>query len=135
MSKPVPIPTPETARYWEGCRAHELVLPRCGRCGRFVFYPRPACPYCGLDDEMEWVRTSGRGRLASYVIQHVPAPGYEDETPFVIALVALEEGVTMLSNIVGVEPAPESLKLGMELEVAFEERGELAVPVFRPVSR
>lgn len=132
MSKPVPIPTPETARYWDGCRDHQLLLQRCERCERYVFYPRAACPFCGLDDALEWVAASGRGRLSSFIVQHVPAPGYEDETPFVIALVELEEGVTMLSNVVGIEPDPDRLELGMALEVDFEDRGELAVPVFRP---
>jgi uncharacterized OB-fold protein len=130
-SKPVPRPTPETQPYWDGARAGALRIQRCTACGRFYFYPRPFCPRCWSSD-VEWVAVSGRARLHSYVINHRPAPGFDEEAPYAIAVVELEEGPRMMSSIVGVEATPESLVLDMDLEVAFEDRDGICVPVFRP---
>jgi uncharacterized OB-fold protein len=78
------------------------------------------------------VQASGRATLHSYVINHIAAPGFEGETPYVIAAVELEEGPRMMSNIVGVAPDPELLVLDMPLEVTFEQRAGVALPMFRP---
>ena len=131
--KPVPRPTPETAPYWEGAKRGELVIQACRSCSQHYFYPRPACPHCGSAD-VEWVRASGRGRLHTYVINHRPAPGFEEDAPYAIAVVELEEGPRLMTNIVGIENTPENLVLDMALEVDFEARGEWSVPVFRPAS-
>ena len=130
-TKPIPNATPETQPYWDGARAGELRIQRCTDCGEFYFYPRPFCPRCGSAD-VEWVAVSGRATLHSYVINHRPAPGFEDEAPYAIAVVALEEGPRMMTNIVGIENTPENLVLDMDLEVTFQERGDVCVPVFRP---
>jgi uncharacterized OB-fold protein len=129
--KPIPMPTPETQPYWDGARAGELRVQRCNACREHYFYPRPFCPRCGSAD-VAWVAVSGRARLHSYVISHRAAPGFEDEAPYAIAVVALEEGPRLMTNIVDVENTPEHLVLDMELEVAFQERGDQCVPVFRP---
>jgi uncharacterized OB-fold protein len=77
---------------------------------------------------------SGRARLESYVINHRPAPGFEG--PYSIAVVALEEGPRMLTNVVGCPQTPESLVLDMSLEVVFEPvSDEIALPLFRPARR
>lgn len=75
---------------------------------------------------------SGRATLYSYVISHLPTPGFS--SPFVLAVVELSEGPRLLTNIVGVEPQPELLSLDMDLEVVFEPLGDLAVPLFRPAT-
>lgn len=75
---------------------------------------------------------SGRGTLHTYVINHRPAPGFEDDAPYAVAVVELEEGPRLMSNIVGIENTPENLVLDMDLEVTFEQRGDVAVPVFQP---
>lgn len=129
--KPVPKPTPETQPFWDGTAAGELRIQRCLTCERHYFYPRPNCPRCG-GDQVEWVRVSGRATLYSYVINHRPAPGFEDEAPYAIAVVELEEGVRMMTNIVGVPNVPEQLPLDMELRVVFERRGDVCVPLFEP---
>jgi uncharacterized OB-fold protein len=131
--KPVPRPTPETAPYWEGARRGELLVQRCLACAQYYFYPRTRCPHCGSAD-VEWVGTSGRGRLHTYLISHRPAPGFEDDPPYAIAVVELDEGPRMMCNIVGVENTPENLVIDMPLEVTFDDRGEWSVPVFRPTS-
>ncbi|MBI2935551.1 MAG: Zn-ribbon domain-containing OB-fold protein [Chloroflexi bacterium] len=130
--KPLPRPTPETQPYWDGCKRHELLLPRCLDCGRFHFYPRALCPHC-WSRNLEWVKATGRGKLYSYVINHRPAPGFEQDAPYVIAVVELDEGVRLMSNIVGVEPDPAKLPLDMPLEAVFEDISpEVSLPKFRP---
>ncbi|NUS09109.1 MAG: Zn-ribbon domain-containing OB-fold protein, partial [Nonomuraea sp.] len=111
--------------------AGELRIQRCQTCARHYFYPRPSCPHCGSDD-VEWVRATGRATLYSYVINHRPAPGFEGEGPYAIAVVELEEGVRMMTNIVGVANTPDDLPLDMELQVVFEQRGDVHVPLFEP---
>lgn len=129
--KAAPKPTPETAPYWEAANREELQIQQCNACGRHYFYPRNACPRCGSTD-VTWVTVSGRGRLHTYLINHRPAPGFENEAPYAIAVVELEEGPRMMANIVGVPNTPEELELDMPLEVRFEARGEQMVPVFTP---
>ena len=131
--KATPKPTPETAPYWEAANRRELQIQRCNPCSRHYFYPRTACPLCGSTD-VAWVTVSGRGRLHTYLINHRPAPGFEDAAPYAIAVVELEEGPRMMANIVGVSNTPEELELDMPLEVRFEPRGEQMVPVFTPAA-
>lgn len=131
-TKALPTPTPETAPYWEGARAGELRIQRCRACTQAYFYPRPYCPQCGSAD-VEWFVASGRATLASYIISERAAPGFD--APYAIAIVELEEGPRMMTNIVEVEPTPERLVLDMALEVRFEDRGEITVPVFAPAGQ
>lgn len=125
----VPVIYPETQFYWDGAKAGKLLLNRCTPCERAYFPPRRFCPRCGSRD-VSVMSASGRGRLYSYIINALPAPGYEP--PFVVAVVELDEGVRMVSNIVDCPPEPEALRLDMPLEVTFETRGDVVVPQFRP---
>jgi uncharacterized OB-fold protein len=129
--RPLPYPSPETQPYWEACKRNELVLPFCRTCERFFFYPRPFCPACfGWD--VEWRQTSGRGRIYTFAIQYRPqAPGFEP--PYVTAIVQLDEGPRMLTNIIDVEPDPASIHCDMPVEVVFKEQNdEITLPLFRP---
>ena len=127
--RPLPQPTPETQHFWDGTNAGELRLQRCAVCGHVYFPPRPLCPACS-SREVGVFAASGRGKLLSYVINHRPHPSFE--SPYAIALVELEEGPTMMSNIVECAQTPEALVLDMPLVVTFEEHDELAIPLFRP---
>lgn len=118
--------------YWDMAAKHELWLPKCVDTGRFFFPPREHSPFTG--GEIAWERVSGRATLASYVINHRPAPGYEDQGPYVIALVELEEGPRLASNLLEIAADPAVLKIGMALEVTFEERGPITMPQFRPAA-
>lgn len=130
-AKATPSPTPETLPYWEAAARGELSLPFCPSCDAYVFYPRGSCPRCwGI--ELTWRTLSGNGRLHSYLISHVPAPGFEEDVPYAIAIVELDEGPRMMSGIRGVPQTPEALTLDMPLVVDFEARGEWSIPVFRP---
>jgi uncharacterized protein len=125
-----PAPTPETEHFWAGTLAGELRIQHCNNCGRYYFYPRPFCRYCQSRD-VEWRKVSGNGRLVSYIINYRPVPPAAADQPQVIALVELDEGPRMLTNIVGVDPEPDNLPLDGRVTVEFEQRGEQALPVFR----
>ena len=131
--KPIPYPSAETEFFWEKANQDELWIQRCKDCGdQAYFYPRFFCPRC-LSKNVEWFQTSGRGRLYSYMINHRAAPGFEAEAPYAIAIVELDEGVRMMTNIRGVESTPESLVLDMPLEVTFEEIAPgRKVPYWKP---
>lgn len=129
--KPVPLPTPETAHFWAEAAHERLVVQRCLSCHIAYFYPRDFCPGCSSED-VEWIECSGRASLHTYVIEHRPGPGFEGQGPYVVAVVELEEGPRMMTNIVGVEPDPDLLPLDLALVVRFESRGDAKVPVFEP---
>jgi len=131
--RPKPVPTPETRHYWDGARAGELRLQRCRACTRAYFPPRPFCPRCASGDT-EVFSASGRATLYSYVIHERPAPGFDP--PYAIAVVALEEGPRMMTNLVDVAQTPEALVLDMPLEVRFQKLDdEISLPVFTPAGR
>ncbi|HYK26964.1 MAG TPA: Zn-ribbon domain-containing OB-fold protein [Streptosporangiaceae bacterium] len=129
--KAIPEPTPETQPFWDGCARGELRLQRCLDCGNPYFYPRPVCPACGSTN-VEWFTASGQATLYSYVINHRPARGFENDGPYAIAVVQLAEGPRMMTNIVGIPNTPEDLILDMELQVTFEQRGGINIPLFAP---
>jgi uncharacterized OB-fold protein len=126
-----PQPTPETQHFWDGTRAGELRLQRCNACHKVYFPPRPFCPICAARDVSVFA-ASGKGRLYSYVIHHRPVPGFTP--PYAIAVVELQEGPRMMTNIVDCPQTPEALELDMPVEVAFEKLDdEITLPLFRPV--
>lgn len=130
-TKQVPTPTPTTQPYWDGTAKGELWIQRCVSTGRYFSYPRRFSPYV-VNGEVKWVRASGKGRLYSYVINHVAAPGYADEVPYVIAIIQLEEGPRVMANLLNVDPTPEALELDMPVQAVFEERGDLSIVQFVP---
>jgi uncharacterized OB-fold protein len=133
-NRPLPEATPETREFWDGARRHELRIQRCRACGKAYFFPRPFCPHCSSKD-VEWITASGRGRLHTYVINHRPAPGFHDFAPYVIAIVQLDEGPRLMTNIVGVEAAPEALPPDLAVEVAWERQDDdITLPLFRPAA-
>jgi uncharacterized protein len=127
--RPQPVPTPETKHFWDGTALGELRFQRCRGCQSTYFPPQPFCPRCAGDD-VEVVRSSGRGFLCSYVISHLAGPGFDP--PYVIAVVEMEEGPRLLTNVIDVTPEPEQLPLDLPLEVVFHTVGEVALPLFRP---
>ena len=129
----LPQPTPETQHFWDGARNGELLLQRCTDCKQTYFSPRPFCPACA-SRSVETFRASGRAQLYSYVINERPGPGMEP--PYAIAVVELEEGPRMMTNIVETPQTPEALQLDMALEVTFTPLSdEISLPQFRPADR
>ncbi|MGA9005898.1 MAG: Zn-ribbon domain-containing OB-fold protein [Xanthobacteraceae bacterium] len=133
LRKPVPHTSPEAAPYWQAAARHRLELPRCDRCGQFWFPPSCLCPHC-LSDTFHWQQVSGRGRVHSFVVVHrVYDPAFAHDVPYVVAVIALEEGPRMLSNIVDV--APDEVRCGMPVAVRFDDlSADLAVPKFAPAA-
>lgn len=127
--KPLPEVTPESRPFWEGCRRHELLVQRCRQCGERQHYPRGVCARCWSPD-LEWRRSSGRGRIYTFTVVHrTQARGFKDELPYVLAWVELDEGVQVLTNIVGADPG--ALGIGAAVQVVFEDVNEaLSIPRF-----
>jgi uncharacterized OB-fold protein len=130
MDRVLPQPTPETQHFWDGCKAGELLLQRCTACSHTYFPPRPFCPGCG-SRSVETFQASGKGKLWSYVINHRPRPDISDK-PHSIAVVMLDEGPKMMTNIVDCPQTPEALVLDMPVEVKFTTFGDIALPLFKP---
>lgn len=118
--------SPENVAFWQAAREGRLLVRRCQRCGKPHYYPRPRCPFCASFDTV-WEDASGRGAIYSFTINRRAAPLY------VPAYVTLEEGVTMLSNLVDCDP--EALSIGQSVRVVFREveDGRVA-PMFTPTT-
>jgi uncharacterized OB-fold protein len=127
--RPAPIVTDDSAVFWDAVAEQRLVAQRCAECGRLRHPPRPMCPQCH-SLSIEVVELSGRGTLYSYSVLHHPQhPAFD--YPVLAALVDLDEGVRMVSNLVGIEP--NDIRIGMPVEVEFQEQdGGTYLPVFRP---
>ena len=132
-NKPIPVPQGESDVYWQTAKEHELWLRKCNACDTAYFYPRDISPCC-FSKDTDWVKASGKASLFTYGIgQRAPHPGFVDDVPFVTAIVELEEGPKMATNIVIENPSFDNLQIGMDLEVVFEDiTEELALPKFKP---
>jgi uncharacterized protein len=121
-----PLVNLETERYWAAAREGRLLLKRCTSCGQTHFYPRAVCPHC-LSSHTEWYQASGKGTIYTYsVMRRAPVQ-------YAIAYVTLEEGVTMMTNLV--ECDLDALAVGQAVEVVFRSTaGGHSLPVFRPAS-
>ena len=128
--KPAPRPDEESRWFWEACARRELYLQRCRSCGVLRFYPRALCPEC-LSASTDYLRASGRGTVYTFTVTYQnQAPGFREELPYVLAWIELEEGLRILSNVIGC--SPDDVQVGMPVEVDFEEVGEaIALPQFR----
>ncbi len=122
---PAPEANPETKPFWDAAAEGRLLVKKCVTCGQVHFYPRAICPFCG-SDKTEWVTASGRGTVYSYsVMRRVPIP-------YALAYVTLEEGVTMVTNIV--DGDLDAIRIGQRVTVAFKpSEGGPPVPMFRPM--
>lgn len=129
LQRPLPETDTDAAPFWKGAAEHRLLIQHCKHCGNFQHYARPFCLKCHAADP-EMVPASGRGVLHSFTVIH--RGPYEDiPTPYVVGLVRLDEGPTMLSHVVDCDPA--DVKCDMALEVAYQPLREgIVLPVFRP---
>jgi uncharacterized OB-fold protein len=118
--------------FWEATREKRLVAQECGDCGHVFFPPGPVCPHC-LSANLAWRRLSGRGTVESWVVFHqLYYKGFADDVPYNVAMIRLDEGARLFSNIVGTANA--DIYVDMKVEVTFEPATEeLSIPKFRPV--
>jgi uncharacterized protein len=130
--KPLPIINAETKPYWEYCQKHELRMQKCTQCGHIRFPISILCPQCHSLDS-QWEKLSGKGTIYSYTVYRVAYhPAFKDDIPYVVAIIHLDEGPRMESNIFGCKP--EDVRIEMPVEVSFEDvTAEVSLPKFRPV--
>lgn len=130
-TKPVPETQPWSERFWAGTREGKLLIQTCKDCKSRIFYPRKRCPEC-WSGNLDWVQASGKARVFTFSTAYAMVePKFMDELPYTIAYVDLEEGVRMMTRIVGC--APEDVHFDMEVEVTFHERAGFVLPYFTPV--
>ena len=116
--------------YWGRVRNLGFALPRCAACGRFHFYPRPACPFCGSAD-IAPARASGRGTVYSYSVVHrAPSPAFAADVPYTVAIVATDEGPHLMTRLAGI--APDRVRIGLAVQVHPGAPGQ--PPQFEPAT-
>ena len=128
--RPIPYPDNASREYWAAAADGRLLYQECPKCGNRQLYPRALCTACG--ETPEWVTASGRGTVHTFtnIRQNYSKP-FRDELPYAVAIVELEEGPRLMSNISGI--APDDVRIGMPVEVYFEPAAEnVGVPFFRP---
>jgi uncharacterized protein len=121
--------TRDTRFFWDGLKEHRLLVQRCRACGALRHPPRPMCPRC---NSVEWdaIESSGRGTVHSFVMPRWPEFGWFDDG-YIVALVELEEGVRIVTNLVGIDP--DAAEIDMPVEVHYETFDDgLVLPLFRP---
>jgi uncharacterized protein len=129
--KLVPGMSPLTEPYWEGARQHQLRIQRCLGCGHVWHPPLPRCPECHAA-EVEWTPASGRGRVYTYtVVYHPTHAAMADKVPYIAALIQLDEGPRVLTNLRNC--AEEDVRIGMPVSLIFEElTSSITLPQFEP---
>lgn len=134
-TKPLPVPDPLTKTYWDSVKAHAMQMQQCADCQKFIFYPRAVCPHCGSRN-WAWKPVSGKGKIYGFSInmgKHPSARPFDNDVPYVIAVVELAEGVRLMTNIVGIEPDPNKIKVGMDVVVHYDDVTEsITLPKFKP---
>jgi len=117
--KILPAATSLSEPYWEGARAHRLLFQRCRACGNAWHPPMPICPDCHSAD-LDWQPAAGGGHVYTYTVVHHPThPSFEDEVPYVVAVVELDEGPRMVTNIKGCNVG--EVRCGMRVRIVFEQ--------------
>jgi uncharacterized OB-fold protein len=128
--RPAPLPDPDSAPYLAASLEGRLVVQRCTECGDCQLYGRALCKSCG--GPVTWVDASGRGTVASWtVIRQNHSRPWRDMLPYVVALVDLDEGPRVMTNIVGCDP--EDVEIGMKVVARFEKvSDDAAIALFEP---
>ena len=130
-TRPLPEPTPETRHFWDGTKRRRAAPAALRRLPPHLLPAAAVLPEMRLAQGRRSSRRAARAKLFSYVIHHRPAPGFTP--PYAIAVVELDEGPRMMTNIVGCPQTPEALVLDMPLEVAFEKQtDQITLPFFKP---
>jgi uncharacterized OB-fold protein len=128
--RPPPTTSGATRPFFDAARRGRLAVPWCGACGRHAAYGRPFCPTC-LGAPLSWREVSGRGVVYSYtVVRRSRDPYFAGQVPYLVAVVELDEGIRLLTNLVRVQP--EDARIGLRVRATFEAAGSDTVPVFVP---
>jgi hypothetical protein len=125
---PTPTATEASAPHWDAARQGRLLVQRCSACSRCSFPPGLACPYCG--GPLTWIESSGRGTIHTFTVVHRP-PTPAVEVPYVVAVITLDEGWHMLSNVI--DRSPDDVEIGQAVQVTFVSTPDGGVlPMFAP---
>lgn len=125
---PIPVMNADSAVYWQAAKNNKLMLRRCKSCGEVHFMPRYLCPVCWSED-LEWFEAKGKGNVHSFsIIRRASSAAYAPRVPYVVALIDLDEGPRMMSNIVGSDAL--DVAIGDAVTLEFEERGDAKLPQF-----
>ncbi len=133
-TKPLPPITEQSRPFWEATRARRLQLPRCDHCGAFHTYFEPWCSECGKEG-VHWEELSGKGRIwANCRFHKVYFPGFAGDSPYNVAMVQLDEGPKLMTNIVDLPTGNLSeMPIGMPVEAVFVDvTDEVTLVKFRP---
>lgn len=133
-TKPLPlISDPANAPFWEGTKRHELLVRRCQQCGEYQWPPRPMCAQCHSFD-LQWVKTGGKGILYTYTVAYRAFhPAFQNDVPYGVVIVELDEGPRMMGNSEGIKP--EDIKIGTRMEAVFKDvTEEVTLVNWKPLS-
>lgn len=132
-TKPLPTIDNWNRGFWAAAKEQRLAAQQCSDCGNVFFPPGACCPRC-MSQKLSWKPLSGRGTIESWTVFHqLYYKGFAQELPYNVAVIRLDEGVSLMSNVTGI--ANEKLRAGMKVEVWFDvATDEIAVPKFRPVA-
>ncbi len=132
--KPLPVINPWARPFWEAAKEERLIIQQCSDCKKHIFYPRIACPDC-FSDNLAWVESSGKGTIYTFTVVESNAPSaFTGDIPYVVAVIKLQEGVQLLSNVVDCDF--DGLHCDMPVEVVFERlTDEITLPKFRPAAQ
>ena len=130
--KPLPLPAHESGPFWEGSKKHRLMIQKCAACETHRFPPSVTCAKCG-ETNSSWVKSSGRGKVFSFVtFYRLYHKGWEGGLPYVVAVIELEEGARILSNVIDIPV--EKVVCDMPVKVVFEDVTEnVTLPKFSPL--
>ncbi|MPZ14886.1 MAG: hypothetical protein GEU73_10780 [Chloroflexi bacterium] len=134
-TKPLPTPSSVSQPFWDAAKEHRLIFQRCRLCGTRVFYPRDICPgpQCFGVGSLDWVESTGKGRLYSYTVSYQPAhQAFAGDVPYVLAIIEMDEGWRMTSNLINFG-SQDALRIGLRVEVVWDDvTPEFSLPKFQP---
>jgi uncharacterized OB-fold protein len=131
-AKPTPVPNADTCPFWDACNEERLIVQTCESCGHIQFYPRALCVKCEGRD-LDWRDTKPNGKVHTFtIVYRAPTPAFKAKAPYVLALIDLDDGFRMMTNIVNCEP--ESIAIDMPVRIVFEDRDGQRLPQAEPVS-
>ena len=131
--KPLPLPDLDSQAFWDSCRNHAMALQQCTACKHFRYPPRPLCAHCH-NPEAEWKPVSGQGRVyVTLVMCRSPGSAWEQDVPYNISMIELDEGVRIWSNVIGCPP--ENVKIGDRVAIAYDDvTDSISLPKFQTLA-
>jgi uncharacterized protein len=133
MQKPQPLPNADSRPYWDACKLEQLIYQCCEDCGQAQFYPRARCVHC-LSQKLQWRRSGCLGTVYAFTEIYVGQPAFNEQAPYLVALIELDEGFRIMSNVIG---GSSEVRIGCRGRIVCESRGEIKLPQFvvEPVTK